>query len=297
MLNGNETNDDENFEEDSGHSGSGSIEEATDAFKAMLDDEDDADDSEAEDDEDYSGDISPDTESLTRQQGEKKIKEMLDEEEPDVLEPRSYKVKVDGEEIDVDEAELVKGYSRTADYTKKTTALAEDRKAVAAERARLADGLAELENFMAANPNYHQYAQGISAARNAEMQSLQAERVASEKVALIAAIPSWADSDVAAAEAQELLATAESFHFTAQELGQVSDHRIVLLLRAASRALQADRNRPVVKRQIESIRNATPGTNRARQPRSKVAEAQSRLARTGAQRDAAALFALILDND
>lgn len=43
--------------------------------------------------------------------------------------PRSdtYKVKVDGEELEVGLDELLNGYSRTADYTRKTQALAEER--------------------------------------------------------------------------------------------------------------------------------------------------------------------------
>lgn len=45
----------------------------------------------------------------------------------------TVKVKVDGQEMEVTLAELRNGYSRTADYTRKATALAEQRKAVEAE--------------------------------------------------------------------------------------------------------------------------------------------------------------------
>lgn len=48
-----------------------------------------------------------------------------DEETP---EPKKFKVKADGIELEVDEGELVKGYSRTKDYTQKTQALAEERR-------------------------------------------------------------------------------------------------------------------------------------------------------------------------
>lgn len=50
--------------------------------------------------------------------------------EDDVEEPtiRKYKVKVDGEELEVDEDELLKGYSRQADFTRKTQAIAAERK-------------------------------------------------------------------------------------------------------------------------------------------------------------------------
>ena len=50
------------------------------------------------------------------------------EEEPKEQEEDVYTVKVDGEEIEVTKEELLKGYMRQADYTRKTQALAEDRK-------------------------------------------------------------------------------------------------------------------------------------------------------------------------
>lgn len=50
-----------------------------------------------------------------------------------------YLVRVDGEEHEVTLDELVHGYSRQADYTRKTQKLAEERQAIAAERERLED--------------------------------------------------------------------------------------------------------------------------------------------------------------
>ena len=57
------------------------------------------------------------------------------EEEPE--ETPTYRVKVDNEEVEVTLDELLQGYSRTKDYTKKTQALAETRKAIEAEKARI----------------------------------------------------------------------------------------------------------------------------------------------------------------
>jgi hypothetical protein len=58
-------------------------------------------------------------------------------QEEETQEPQRFKVKVDNEEIEVTLEELQQGYSRTKDYTKKTQALAETRKTVEAERARI----------------------------------------------------------------------------------------------------------------------------------------------------------------
>jgi len=62
--------------------------------------------------------------------------EYSEEEEIEQPKPR-YKVKAAGEEIEVDEEELIKGYQQGVDYTKKSQALAEQRKAVEAERIHL----------------------------------------------------------------------------------------------------------------------------------------------------------------
>ena len=70
-------------------------------------------------------------------------------EEPEEAPTPTYKVKVGKEEIDVPLDELLNGYQRTADYTRKTQELAETRKAIEAERvkvqeaARLRDQYAE----------------------------------------------------------------------------------------------------------------------------------------------------------
>jgi hypothetical protein len=54
-----------------------------------------------------------------------------EESEPEPVKlPETLKVKVDGQEIEVPLEELKAGYSRTADYTRKTMALAEERKQI-----------------------------------------------------------------------------------------------------------------------------------------------------------------------
>ena len=58
-------------------------------------------------------------------------------EEEVTEEPTKYRVKANGEELEVSLDELLNGYSRTADYQKKTQSLAEQRKAVEAERVKI----------------------------------------------------------------------------------------------------------------------------------------------------------------
>jgi len=67
-------------------------------------------------------------------QAEEAVEEVQEEQ---VEETPRYRVKVDNEELEVDLDELIKGYSRTSDYTKKTQSLAEQRKQVEAERTKI----------------------------------------------------------------------------------------------------------------------------------------------------------------
>lgn len=71
-----------------------------------------------------------DSESEPAQEQEEEQPEETDNDESqetDVEEPK-YKVKVDGEEIEVTQEELLRGYMRQKDYTQKTQALAEQRR-------------------------------------------------------------------------------------------------------------------------------------------------------------------------
>jgi hypothetical protein len=102
------------------------VNQAADAFLSFMDAEDGTDNGQPEA-EDVNQEVAEDSEEPEAQVEEEA------EEEP---KPR-YKAKVDGEEIEVDVDELINGYQRTADYTKKSQALAEQRKAVEAERGHL----------------------------------------------------------------------------------------------------------------------------------------------------------------
>ena len=66
-------------------------------------------------------------------ESEDESEEEATEEEP----TPTYRVKVGKEEVEVPLDELLKGYSRTADYTRKTQEIADQRKVVEAERAKI----------------------------------------------------------------------------------------------------------------------------------------------------------------
>ena len=74
----------------------------------------------------------PQTEEVETEEGEAEEQEETEVEEEEL--PQTFKVKAAGEEKDVTLDDLIKGYQLGADYTKKTTEVAEQRKVVEAER-------------------------------------------------------------------------------------------------------------------------------------------------------------------
>ena len=81
-----------------------------------------------------------DSEEAEQGQAEEQTEEVqeTDEVEYSEEEPKQrYKVKASGEEVEVELDELIKGYQQGTDYTKKSQALAEQRKAIEAERGHL----------------------------------------------------------------------------------------------------------------------------------------------------------------
>jgi hypothetical protein len=73
--------------------------------------------------------------------------EEAESQEEEVEELPKYRVKVSGEEVEVSLDELLNGYSRTADYQKKTQSLAEQRKAVEAERVKIEEAAKTRETY------------------------------------------------------------------------------------------------------------------------------------------------------
>lgn len=112
-------------------SGSGelTVNEAANAFMGLMGSEEGSDEGqpEAQAQPDEGEGEEPEEESNDESEGEEQEDSEQEEQE------RTYRVKAAGEEKDVTLDELVKNYQLGADYTKKSQAVAEERKAVQAE--------------------------------------------------------------------------------------------------------------------------------------------------------------------
>ena len=98
------------------------VNQAASAFEGMMGDSEEAENSQAEGQPEYQ-----------QETDEVEYSEEESEEQP----KQRYKVKASGEEVEVELDELIKGYQQGTDYTKKSQALAEQRKAIEAERGHL----------------------------------------------------------------------------------------------------------------------------------------------------------------
>jgi hypothetical protein len=186
---------------------------------------------------------------------------------------QTFRVKVDGEEVEVPLDELLKGYSRTADYTRKTQAIAEARKQAEAEaalareeRQRYAQTLEALDaslkqlqppeidwdRLYQENPvewvrqreiarSRQEQAAWVQAQKQALVEKQQTEErieaektLESERSKLLEALPEWRDADKARAEKAKIVSYAtEKLGFSVDEVSDIYDARAVVALRKA----------------------------------------------------------------
>ena len=187
-----------------------------------------------------------------------------------------FTVKAHGKEFEVPLDELVAGYSRDVDYRQKTQAHAETVRAWQAEQqqevAALKDNLqywavptskqpqpedfvGKPDQFMAAYDKWKQSSDRQSQAQELLNQINEAERVSTiqrEADLLQAAIPEWADETVRDSDFKRMMEFAKTRYGVDQaEIMQNPDHRILMLLRDASRVAELDAKPVVLKRKTE----------------------------------------------
>lgn len=189
--------------------------------------------------------------------------EAEDEPEP------TFKVKVNGEEVEVPLSELTKGYSREQDYTKKTMALAEERKTLksqfAQELKQATDLFESLDPILseAKNIDWQTLAQTdpatyvqlqeavkqrqtalaearakIAAASKGDVEAQAAtkqQEAERETEALIKAVPELSDPDKMKGFATSAIEFLRERGFDNSEIADLVDHRALLIIDDARR--------------------------------------------------------------
>lgn len=242
---------------------------------------------------------------------------------------QTYTVRVDGEEVEVTLDELLSGYSRTQDYTRKTMALADQRKSLESElnqirqeRAQLTQVLEQIDvQDQEQEPNWDalyradpqqwlvqrelwrekqerkralvEEKQRLLQAQEADKQRVIAQFVDQERNRLVEVLPSWRDEKVAKAEKAKVADYAKKIGFSDQEIEQFYDHRAVTALYKAMKFDELQSGKPKAK--VTKGPVARAGTASA-QPKQRDAyrKSQQRLAKTGKVADAASAFKHLL---
>jgi hypothetical protein len=285
--------------------GSITVNQAAQSFASMLDAQEGVDTgAEAQPEEEQSESESDEVESAEPQDEALESSEEVEanEEESEEEAPRYEKfiVKVDGKEIEVPKEELIRGYQREADYTRKTQKLAEERKfvesefqQVRAERETYAQVLGQLQQklqeFEPQEPDWNrlevedptEYARQWTSHQRRQQQkfAVQAEQMrlnqlrevemqkqintvlAQETAILKEKIPEWTSPEKAKAEGKALLEYGQQLGFSEQELNTITDSRALLALHKAWKYDQMMSKRPEFQAKIKKApKMATPGS-------------------------------------
>ena len=243
-------------------SGTLSVDQAAGAFLGLMGGED------SQEQPDTASDNQEVSQDADESQEASDSDDVADQEEVDE-QPR-YKVKASGEEVEVTLNDLIKGYQREADYTKKTQTLAEQRKQVESERVVIEQAkqerdqyqqrLAAIEGALRQAPQENLEAlketdpigyavkvaeqtqrerqlQAIGAerARIAEQQQAEQSQHLSQFLAVEAqklsdAIPEYADEQKSVQVKKDIRDYAKKIGWSDQELANVYDSRAVLTL-------------------------------------------------------------------
>jgi hypothetical protein len=295
------------------------IEEAKEVIEPEIDELEEQDDlgtEELVDEEDLEYDDEEDGEEETE------VEEV--EEQP------VYRVTVDGSEIEVTQDELINGYSRQQDYTRKTQELANQRKTIEEQSKELAqrDAIyaqllpkleAELQASMVDEPDWKTLVdedpvayvreQQIWNEKKEKLEAAKAERQRLEKEAyekqqqqlaqfvqegqqkLLEIVPEWKNAEVAQ---KEKLAIRDYginvLGYAPQEMDAIYDYRALLGLRNAWLNSKTVEATKKKPTQKAPARVARPGTTTRKKTVAPAKRAKQVLAKSGKVQDAAKVF-------
>ena len=253
----------------------------------------------------------------------------------EVEEPTLYAVKINGVEEMVTLDELQSSFSRQKDYTKKTQELAAQRRQLKNMQAEISQKdevysellpkmQSALENSLGQEPNWQELydndpisyvrEKDVWEEKKKQLEAVQAEqaRVQQEAQAkqaeqiqkymqygeskLLDQIPSWKDSQKATNEKMAIRDHAfNDLGFTAEEIEQVYDYRLLLGLRNSwlqSKTQKAVKKNP--KQKKAAARVARPGSVTQKNKTTPLKKSRQKLRKTGKVQDAAKVFEQML---
>ena len=245
-----------------------------------------------------------------------------EEDAPSEDEDPIVSVKVDGKEVEITLSEALKGYSREAHFTQRMTGLSQERKsfeadrdtqmdAIQSQKAQLEDALARFAAPTEQEPNWAELAPQMdpreyNLARaqwdTRKAQSQEAEQyyhalkqqeqtnlMQLEQGKLLEAFPTWSEPAVFKAAAQEMVTGLVDYGFSAEETGQIMDHRMFKVAQDALKYRKLQAEKPALnKKVVQAAKQLKPGGRKAKNQQSEQhRQKMDRLRKSGSLDDAA----------
>ena len=247
-------------------------------------------------------------------------------------EPQLYSVKINGEDVEVTIDELQSSYSRQADYTRKTQELAKKRLAVEEQQSEVAKNEAiykellpkmeaalseslgtepDWETLYSNDPIGYVRERDLWNEKQQKLQAVQAEQTRLQEEdqvkqqeqiqkymqygekQILNHVPEWKDKTI---QQEEKLAIRDhainDLGFTAEEINQVYDYRLLLGLRNSwmqTKTQKAVKKKPTQKASARN-RVAKPGSVSRKKTSTPLKKSKARLAKSGKVQDAAKVF-------
>lgn len=246
----------------------------------------------------------------------------------------TYKVKVAGQEFDVTLDELRAGYSRDADYRRKTEDLSYEKKQFQAEaekqRQDYSQKLNELNQAISlASQQLNSELENVDLEKLYEedpveaakiehkikrkqeklaesMQKVRAEQqkqfqniLSEQEKLLVSKIPEFSDSDKANKLKSDMRSYLQSYGFKDQEIGQIYDHRIVMLVNDAIKYRNMQKAKPNLASKMQKPgKMLSSGVKKTKSDENfaKRREKLNRLKKTGSIHDAHNVFLDMIKN-
>mgnify|MGYP001258657587 FL=1 len=289
---------------------------------------------ESQEDQPQDQEISEETESQ-EEVSEQEVSQ--DEEQIDTQEKQDsplHKVKVNGQEFEVTLDELRNGYSRDADYRRKTEELSYEKKQLMSESekqrqdysAKLNEAnqmlslaqqqlnadmnSADLEKLYEEDPTEaariehrlrkKQEKINSAVAKNQSEQKKQFDSfLKDQQIKLVSKMPEFNDPDKASKLKSSMKSTLNFYGFNDQEVAQVYDHRIVMLVNDAMKFRNLQKAKPNIAKKI--TKPSKVFSSGVKQTKSDVTlkarkDKLSRLKKTGSHKDAASIFLDMINN-
>jgi hypothetical protein len=287
--------------------------------------------------EEFSTEDQPAEQEIKEEESNDETSEEVSQEQTNEIQQEhdsTYKVKVAGQELDVTLEELKNGYSRDADYRRKTEELSYDKKqfmsesekqrqnyssklneanqllSVAQQQLQTEINSADLEKLYEEDPT--------EAARiehrlkrkqeklNQAMEKTQSEQrkqfegfLSDQKKQLASKMPEFSDPAKASQLASSMKTTLNNYGFNDQEISQVYDHRIVMLVNDAMKYRKMQNSKPNLAKKITKpgrVFSSGVKKDKAEINLTKRKEKLSRLKKTGSIKDATSIFLDMVNN-